>query len=592
MPHPPHRPPTPSASAASAALRGGDWAITLREPVAFDPAGAWFDAEVRERRGPGGDARVHLLDDGALASAAVIEQLRGACAHHVWLQHHDLVPVRAILQHDGRVAVVSDPWPSVRLAQLVGEVPVPPRAAGELAALVAAGLHALYTASAPGSIRPAGLLHGGLDLHTLLVGRDGRVGMLEAGLAPALRARGAAATDPAFLAPEARGDAPAASPADVYAASMLLVACLGGRPPEPLPAVADEHARGVVATLAAVFDLDGPLAELLRLGLSFDPALRPSARELSGRIREALPRMGGRWLTAWAGDVIPESGPTRPLPSVDGEEETGELPPSQRASSGPIPESLRPLRRAGGEGGERPVDARRVLGTVAGALGAAALLALASWLAVPVVTRWWLDNHGEMDLEEVPTELDGPPEPEAGVVVVSEDDLARGPGAAPPDASVTGRPVAVVVVPGSDDPEAPDEPSPFALATPDGPPPPRDDAPEPEPVARPIRVVPTPVIPAPVDIDTPAWGTRWEKVPASTPLVQLHVEVPLAGQISVVCANGVTAHGEAFVDLQPPRGRCDVRANGPGGVTEGSFQATRSGAYTCRVEFLDQLRCR
>lgn len=590
---PPPPPPASTARAsASAALRGGDWTLRLGEPVAFDPAGPWFAAEVQVRRGRGGDARVHLLDDAGLAIAAVVEQLREACGHHAWLDLPDLVPLRALVQHDGRVAVVSDPWPAARLAQVVGEVPVPPRAAGELTSRVADALHGLHTASAPGSIRPAGLVHGGLDLDTILLARDGRVGLLEAGLAPALRARGGPATSHAFLAPEARGDAPIDAAADIYACCMLLVACLSGRPPEPLPADPDEHARAVDATLAALFDLDGQVAELLRLGLSFDPALRPSARELSARVQAALPRMGGRWLTAWAGDVIPEPGPHRPLLVEEVEEETGELPPGATASASVAPESLRPLRKAapGGPGG---FDARRALGTLAGALGAAALLAFAAWLAVPIATRWWVDNHGEMDMEDVPTELDGPPEAEADVVVVSEDDLARGPGEAPPDPSVVGRPAAVVVVPGSDEPAEPaeEEKGVFALATPDASGP-ELDTPEPEPVARPIRVVPPPVIPAALEADEPAWGTDWEEVDPRTPLVDIRVDVPMAEQVSVVCANGVTGHGTSSVSLQPHLGRCDVRANGPGGVQLGSFKAEESRAFTCRLEFLDQLRCR
>jgi hypothetical protein len=220
-----------------------------------------------------------------------------------------------------------------------------------------------------------------------------------------------------------------------------------------------------------------------------------------------------------------------------------------------------------------------------GAVGAGALLFLVMYLAVEPVTRWWLDNHGEMDMEDVPTELQGPPRGEEGGTV----EVQAG-GASPPPAGGGGTSAGTVVVAveeGADDPG-------FALATPDragealAPPKIKvETAPLPPPPPPP----PQPVLPLPLT-DSEPFGQDWEEVGEDQPILDLEVSSPLAEYLRVVCANGVTATGTDRVSLQPRKGRCDVQVRGLSGEARGSFRPENAGRVTCRVEFADQLRCR
>lgn len=561
------------------------WRLGMSEPSGFDGAGVHARAEV-QGSGFSADGMVHMLDDAALVAPLTMADLRRSLGFHEWLRVEGIIPVRAIEVEGGRVAMVSEAFAGQPLTRVVGAVPVPPRAAGELVAQLAETLHGLHTVARPGSIKAAGLAHGGVDLDHVLVGRKGEVALLETGLVAPLRARGIQAVDPGFLAPEVRGTATATPEADVYGATLVLLTCLQGRPPDPFPPEPDAHGEAVEAVLAGVFELDGQVAELLRLGLSVDPAARPSARELSGRLRADLPRLGGRWFSAWAGDALAKHPDYRPIPRGERLREAAGAPTPEPEDPKGGGGGLRPLKKAGGSGVQ--FNIRRVLLTAGGVTAAFVLLFLAFVFAVEPLTRWWLDNHGPMDMEDVPTELEGPPRDAAasgGSAASSPEADAGAAGAGPAGGGGGGVEEA---------PPAPPKPKRdgFALAT-------ADD--EPTPIAPPkIKLEtappprsrpPTPVLPLRVEEEEP-FGQDWQEVGDDKPVIDLLVRVPVADDLRVVCANGVTAHGVDEVTLQPRQGRCDVRAVGLAGVAKGSFIPENSGRVVCRVEFADVLRCR
>lgn len=588
------------------------WRLTLGEPAGYDGAGVYAFAEVD---GPGftADALVLLIDEPGLETADVLASLRRSVSFHEWVDLQGILPIRAIERHTDRVAVVSEAFPAQPLSRVVGAVPIPPRASGELASLLAETLHDLHTMTLPGSIKPAGLAHGGIDLDHVLISRSGEVRLSGTGLAGALRRRGVEAVDMGFLAPEVRGGGQPAAPADVYAATLILLTCLIGRPPEPFPVHPEAHERAVDAVIAGAVGLDEEVADLIRAGLAVSPDARPSASAFAGRLRGRLQRLGGRWLSAWAGDVVPRQPPYRPLPR----DLAAVVAPAEAAAPRGKPSagdgSLRPLQRVGGASGSP--DRRRVLLTSIGAVGSGALLFILFYFSVDPLTRWWLSIYGPMDTEDVPTDLPGPP-PDAEPPPRPKETptTAKPPTATPAAAQVAGSGVApselatvevAVVVPPPPEVEPPEPADPsspaaaLALATPDA-------LPEPAVVPRaPVVVQPVVVPPA---VDSPlrssdplrapllretkaAFGEDWEEVGRDQPVVKLEVHAPMADALRVVCANGVRADGKRKVALEARRGRCDVRMQSLGDESRGSFRPEDSGTFICRVEFADELRC-
>ncbi len=569
MPHP--------ESDATTTLPPVSWQLAIGEAAGFDGAGVHALAEVT---GPGftADGHVHMLDDPGLVAPPALDDLRRVAGFHEWVGIRGLIAVRAAEVEGDRVVLISEVFGGQPLSRVVGAVPVPPRAAAELVAELAETLHLLHAAAPPGAIRPAGLAHGGVDLDHVMVGKKGEVALLEAGLAPALRRRGVAASDPGFMAPEVR-ETPDGSPAsDVYGASMVLLSCLTGRPPDPFPADPEAHAEAVESVLAGVFELDPGLEDLLRRGLGAEASVRPSARELAARLREQLPKLGGRWFSAWAGDALAAHRTYAQIPrGVEAPEPPTET--SQRdAAPAPIG-GLRPLQKVAVE--RRPLDTRRLLIALAGAAGTFGLLLLAGLFASDPVVRWWVDIHGPMETEDVPTDLPGPPRTAEG------DASPRT--AVVPDAGRSARAGVAGGVAAADSTPAT---AGFALATPDndpsrvGTPAVRlETAPPPPPP------VPQEVLPMPIEAEE-AFGQDWEEVGSDMPRLKLEVIAPLADDLRVVCANGVSAHGVDQVSLTARQGRCDVRVVGVSGLATGRFRPENPGRVTCRVEFADQLRCR
>ena len=381
------------------------WRLTLGEPAGFDGSGVYAFAEV-EGHSFTADGHLLLIDAPELEGPEPVEQLRRAVGFHEWLDLEGVVPIRAIEPHTDRLAVVSEARQGQPLSRLVGAVPTPPRSAGEMVSVLAEMLHDLHTQTAPGEIKGAGLAHGGVDLDHVLLGRSGEVLLIGAGLAAPLRARGIQAVDLGFLAPEVRGGPRASASADVYAATVLLLTCLLGRPPEPFPSSSQPHAEAVETALAELGSLDPEVAQLIREGLSFDPQARPAASELGVRLRGLLQRTGGRWLSAWASDVVARQPHFRPIPRE--EELAPETTESRRPSSAVVADgNLRPLTRVGGPG-ESP-SRRRVLLTGLGAVGAGALLFIIIFFSVEPLTRWWVAIYGPMETEDVLTDMAGPP---------------------------------------------------------------------------------------------------------------------------------------------------------------------------------------
>ena len=119
------------------------------------------------------------------------------------------------------------------------------------------------------------VVHGDVKPANLVLGRNGRVFVVDFGIAVRLGAFAAAGT-PGYLAPEVAAGESATPAADVYALAATAFALLTGSPP-----------TGEIPNWTGIQTVDAKNFErALRLALSTDPARRPaSCRELTERLR-------------------------------------------------------------------------------------------------------------------------------------------------------------------------------------------------------------------------------------------------------------------------------------------------------------------
>jgi eukaryotic-like serine/threonine-protein kinase len=194
----------------------------------------------------------------------------------------------------GRPFLVMEYVPGRSLAEELAAGPVGPARAMDLVAQMAAGLQAAHS---------AGLAHGDIKPHNVLLDFDGRVKLTEFGvpLAPDAEpaAVGALLGTPEYQAPERMTGGRGSAASDLYSLGILAFQCLTGRVPFRGRAVevAEAHRNWPLPPLPAGFPAE--VARLVTDLTAKDPADRPASAEeaaqRAARLRDelALPTPAG-----------------------------------------------------------------------------------------------------------------------------------------------------------------------------------------------------------------------------------------------------------------------------------------------------------
>ncbi len=146
------------------------------------------------------------------------------------LQHPHIVALLEYGEHQGLPFFTLEFMPGGSLADRLGGIPQPPRAAAQLVEHLARGIHYAHT---------HGVVHRDLKPANVLLAEDGTAKISDFGIArratpgAGLTATGEVLGTPSYMAPEqAGGRSKHAGPAaDVYALGAILYECLTGRPP-------------------------------------------------------------------------------------------------------------------------------------------------------------------------------------------------------------------------------------------------------------------------------------------------------------------------------------------------------------------------
>ena len=302
-----HRPPLRPRTGASP---GG---VTVHDQ---DPAaGVLLAGRYRlvELAGRGATASVWRARDELLDRDVAVKQFRDRDPHDLAgarmaarVRHPNVTAVHDVLRHGDSICLVMDYHAGTTLADLLRGGRRLPRQA-----VAALGLQLL---SALRAVHEAGIAHCDVKPANLLLGDDGRLTLLDFGIAELIgedpmhpaRRGGEIIGSPAYMAPElVRGEAPSPA-ADLWSLGATLYTALEGRPPFPQ--------RDVAPTLAAVLHdppsptrRAGRLAPLLTRLLAKDPAARPSHDTVHTLLAEALPVSPALKLPAQRRTPHPES---------------------------------------------------------------------------------------------------------------------------------------------------------------------------------------------------------------------------------------------------------------------------------------------
>ena len=283
--------------------------------------------------GRGGMGVVHLARDELLGRSVALKLLdhRGTPALQARLlqeaqalarlSHPNVVAIYEAGEHDGRIYLAMERITGDTLRAWHGERP---RGLAEVLGV------ALQAARGLAAAHDAGLVHRDVKPDNIMIGDDGRVRVMDFGLARVARSHaddeafesppspapltiaGAVVGTPGYMAPEQRRGAVVDASSDIYSFSVVLYELLtGGRPPaDPAELPAALTRRSVPRWLSALV-LRGLHADpaarwptMHALIAALDAALRPAVRRTVVRVVTIALLLVVSWIAAWQAHVV------------------------------------------------------------------------------------------------------------------------------------------------------------------------------------------------------------------------------------------------------------------------------------------------
>ena len=257
---------------------------------------------------PGGLQRlvaVKLIHPGAGDEDASLRRLRAEARLLASLDHPTVVAVEDLIEIDGRLALVMEYVPGADMVELLRAGDLPLRVAVEALSQVADALSCAWTEQ--------GIVHRDIKPHNIRLGPNGRVKLLDFGIAharehTALTAEGLVAGSSGHMAPERfEADAQDTPASDVYALGCCLAAVLLNKPlwaglnahQQVGLAFDDERHDAALAKRLAPIE-HAQLRGLLMQMLAWHHEDRPSAEVVAQALERAASTLPGPGLRAWS----------------------------------------------------------------------------------------------------------------------------------------------------------------------------------------------------------------------------------------------------------------------------------------------------
>ncbi|MDP2305286.1 MAG: serine/threonine-protein kinase [Pseudomonadota bacterium] len=288
--------------------------------------GAFGSVYLAEMEGAGGFKRrvaLKLLNDAWDPASDAGRRLRDEARILGRMDHANIVRVDDLVRVNGRWALVMEYVSGADVETVFGWAeqhaqPIPPRAALEICASVAAALLAAW--DAPGDDgEPLHVVHRDIKPSNVRLTDTGAVKVLDFGVARAEFAGREARTERirygslGYMAPERILGGPDAAAGDVYAVGVMAYELLTLRTLGRAELGFERQVAQVDAARDALEAVvgDGPLVVLLVRALAYTPEDRPTVGELADALRGFAAALSGEDLATYARRVLPRLATTR-----------------------------------------------------------------------------------------------------------------------------------------------------------------------------------------------------------------------------------------------------------------------------------------
>jgi len=246
---------------------------------------------------------VKVLSDRMSADQRAVGRFRDEARLLALIDHPGLVPVYALERVEDRWAVVMGYVDGFEMAKALDKGPLPPEAVREVGIQVAEVLAAMWGHLHPQTGEPLHVVHRDIKPHNLMVDGQGRVRVLDLGVASArFEAResatlaGEVAGTLAYMSPQRWARRDDGHKGDIYALGAALYHLSTGRLVQEAGPSPSEHTQRL--SEAEPF-IPAPLFALICQAMSFDDEQRPTAQELARALRNIGPQ-GGEDLRTWS----------------------------------------------------------------------------------------------------------------------------------------------------------------------------------------------------------------------------------------------------------------------------------------------------
>ena len=302
--------------------------------------------ETLGRGGFGTVYRAELLGQGGFSKQVALKVLNNEGHAEIALRLRDEARILGLLHHRAVVgvdnlvrlepgwAVVMEYVAGVDVTALIRYGPPPVRVALELIEEVASALHAAYATPSETTGRPLFLIHRDIKPSNIRITARGEVKILDFGVAQAhfltreARTRATLFGSFQYMAPE-RVDGIDGPEGDIYSLGLVMAALLSsarfGEPPKH-PGRHEAFINGLMFRVKEALVESGAQADeearrsildLVTGMVAFEPADRPTARDVERFCREWRVRVDGPWMRDWAEEEIPRLAARVARPNVD-----------------------------------------------------------------------------------------------------------------------------------------------------------------------------------------------------------------------------------------------------------------------------------
>ena len=287
--------------------------LTPTETIGSGAFGTVYKANLTSEKGFSRTVAVKIVLQDHADKEMFIKRMRDEARLLGLLQDDQILKVIDLFQINDRDAIIMEYIDGIDLSQAVSKGQLPPfRAVMEIGAMVAGTLDRAHNARHPRSQEPLGVVHRDVKPANVMMSSSGSLKLLDFGIAQAKFAARESTTGQMvlgtlnYMAPDYIITGEVTPALDVYGVGLTIFELVTGQLFGQPKLREDKHNQRLKEQLQRVESLNADLANLLAGMLHWDPAARPTCREVESALLILADELRGPGLRRYAAEVVPK----------------------------------------------------------------------------------------------------------------------------------------------------------------------------------------------------------------------------------------------------------------------------------------------